>query len=35
VLVELLIGVAYAFAGLLLLRFLEQEARRKATLETA
>jgi ABC-2 type transport system permease protein len=34
VLVELLIGVVYAAGGLVLLRYLEYEARRKATLET-
>jgi len=35
VFVELAIGIAYAAAGLALLRFLEEEARRRATLETA
>jgi ABC-2 type transport system permease protein len=34
-LVELAIGLAYAAAGMALLRYLENEARRHATLETA
>jgi ABC-2 type transport system permease protein len=34
-LVELAIGLVYAAAGMALLRFLENQARRHATLETA
>jgi len=34
-LVELAIGLAYAAVGMALLRYLENEARRHATLETA
>jgi ABC-2 type transport system permease protein len=35
VLAELAIGLAYATAGFALIRYLEEEARRRATLETA
>lgn len=35
VLAELAIGIAYAAAGFALIRYLEEEARRRATLETA